>query len=139
MYSWTHRVRYIVLIYLTCINIKFSLLQVTEETCQILQCFGYYFEQRGLVAVKGKGQLMTYYLQGKRDSVTGEPEKSMVRKIIYIILFHWCIPIAFATKKEQRSFDFDVYSQVITNNNGLTYIIYLRGRRRRDCSFIKIF
>lgn len=37
--------------------------QVTEETCQILQAFGYTFEQRGLVAVKGKGQLMTYYLQ----------------------------------------------------------------------------
>lgn len=41
--------------------------QVTEETCHILETFGYYFEQRGLVAVKGKGQLMTYYLQGKRD------------------------------------------------------------------------
>lgn len=41
---------------------------MTEETCQILQSFGYYFEQRGLVAVKGKGQLMTYYLQGKREA-----------------------------------------------------------------------
>lgn len=40
----------------------FKLLQVTEETCEILQTFGYTFEQRGLVAVKGKGQLMTYYL-----------------------------------------------------------------------------
>lgn len=38
---------------------------MTEETCDILQHFGYQFEQRGLVAVKGKGQLMTYYLQGK--------------------------------------------------------------------------
>lgn len=37
--------------------------QVTEETCQILRRFNYQFEQRGLVAVKGKGQLMTYYLQ----------------------------------------------------------------------------
>lgn len=43
---------------------------MTEETCQILQNFGYYFEQRGLVAVKGKGQLMTYYLQGKREGGT---------------------------------------------------------------------
>lgn len=40
-------------------------LQVTEETCTILQHFGFKFEQRGLVAVKGKGQLMTYYLVGK--------------------------------------------------------------------------
>ena len=38
---------------------------MTEETCNILQHFGYKFEQRGLVAVKGKGQLMTYYLVGK--------------------------------------------------------------------------
>ncbi|XP_052865244.1 adenylate cyclase type 3 [Anopheles cruzii] len=44
---------------------KAGAIQVTEETCQILQTFGYTFEQRGLVAVKGKGQLMTYYLQGK--------------------------------------------------------------------------
>lgn len=44
---------------------KAGAIQVTEETCQILQQFGYTFEQRGMVAVKGKGQLMTYYLQGK--------------------------------------------------------------------------
>ncbi|CAG4968046.1 unnamed protein product [Colias eurytheme] len=47
---------------------KAGCIQVTEETCEILQKFGYYFEQRGLVAVKGKGQLMTYYLQGKHDA-----------------------------------------------------------------------
>ncbi|CAH0556773.1 unnamed protein product [Brassicogethes aeneus] len=44
--------------------------KVTEETCEILQCFGYQFEQRGLVAVKGKGQLMTYYLLGKAGKIT---------------------------------------------------------------------
>ncbi|KAL4704044.1 hypothetical protein ACJJTC_001966 [Scirpophaga incertulas] len=47
---------------------KAGCIQVTQETSEILQKFGYYFEQRGLVAVKGKGQLMTYYLQGKRDA-----------------------------------------------------------------------
>lgn len=41
---------------------KAGAIQVTQETCEILQTFGYSFEQRGLVAVKGKGQLMTYYL-----------------------------------------------------------------------------
>jgi hypothetical protein len=46
---------------------KAGAVQVTEETCHILQLFGYTFEQRGLVAVKGKGQLMTYYLIGKSD------------------------------------------------------------------------
>ena len=37
-------------------------IQVTKECCDILTNFGYQFEQRGLVHVKGKGQLMTYYL-----------------------------------------------------------------------------
>lgn len=45
---------------------KAGCIQVTEETCRILERFGYEFEQRGLVAVKGKGQLMTYYLLGRR-------------------------------------------------------------------------
>ncbi|KAF5300267.1 hypothetical protein FQA39_LY11124 [Lamprigera yunnana] len=49
---------------------KAGCIQVTEETCQILQNFGYQFEQRGLVAVKGKGQLMTYYLLGKTGKIT---------------------------------------------------------------------
>ncbi|KAF2902841.1 hypothetical protein ILUMI_03347 [Ignelater luminosus] len=49
---------------------KAGCIQVTEETCQILQHFGYQFEQRGLVAVKGKGQLMTYYLLGKAGKIT---------------------------------------------------------------------
>lgn len=46
-------------------------MQVTDETCAILQHFGYIFEQRGLVSVKGKGQLMTYYLIGKGSTGTG--------------------------------------------------------------------
>lgn len=35
--------------------------------------FGYTFEQRGLVSVKGKGQLMTYYLQGKSQKLPTSP------------------------------------------------------------------
>ncbi|XP_047516260.1 adenylate cyclase type 3 isoform X1 [Pieris napi] len=57
---------------------KAGCIQVTEETCEILQKFGYYFEQRGLVAVKGKGQLMTYYLLGKREN--GNPDCPMVEE-----------------------------------------------------------
>jgi len=52
---------------------KAGAIQVTEETCQILQTFGYTFEQRGFVAVKGKGQLMTYYLQGKAEKAPLSP------------------------------------------------------------------
>ena len=53
---------------------------MTEETCEILQHFGYQFEQRGLVAVKGKGQLMTYYLLGKAGKIT--PPTAPVSPII---------------------------------------------------------
>lgn len=36
----------------------------------ILKQFGYKFQQRGLVKVKGKGDLMTYFLVGKDAGVT---------------------------------------------------------------------
>ena len=47
---------------------KAGCIQVVEETKNILEEFGYIFEQRGLVSVKGKGQLMTYYLVGKKSA-----------------------------------------------------------------------
>nr|XP_005996420.1 PREDICTED: adenylate cyclase type 7 [Latimeria chalumnae] len=37
-------------------------IQVTEETRNILQKFGYACECRGLIKVKGKGELMTYFV-----------------------------------------------------------------------------
>lgn len=52
---------------------KAGAIQITEETTHILKTFGYTFEQRGLVAVKGKGQLMTYYLQGKSTKPNATP------------------------------------------------------------------
>lgn len=42
---------------------KAGAIQVTQETCSILEKFGYTFMQRGLVMVKGKGELLTFYLQ----------------------------------------------------------------------------
>lgn len=48
--------------------------QVTDETTEILKHFGYVFEQRGLVSVKGKGQLMTYYLIGKGGTSPSNPK-----------------------------------------------------------------
>ncbi|XP_050076662.1 adenylate cyclase type 3 [Anopheles maculipalpis] len=60
---------------------KAGAIQVTEETCQILQTFGYTFEQRGLVAVKGKGQLMTYYLQGKIPRPAGPTASPILQNV----------------------------------------------------------
>lgn len=37
-------------------------LQVTEETAQALQSLGYTCYSRGIIKVKGKGQLCTYFL-----------------------------------------------------------------------------
>ncbi|XP_041375220.1 adenylate cyclase type 3-like [Gigantopelta aegis] len=42
-------------------------IQITKETMTILQDFGYIFERRGLVKVKGKGEMMTYFIEGKVD------------------------------------------------------------------------
>jgi hypothetical protein len=41
--------------------------QVVEDTMLILEEFGYKFEKRGLVKVKGKGELVTYFLVGKEE------------------------------------------------------------------------
>lgn len=41
---------------------KAGAIQVTHETCEFLKTFGYHFKQRGMVDVKGKGQLLTYYV-----------------------------------------------------------------------------
>ncbi|XP_077314525.1 adenylate cyclase type 7 [Lithobates pipiens] len=38
-------------------------IQVTEETCRILEGLGYSCECRGLINVKGKGELRTYFVQ----------------------------------------------------------------------------
>lgn len=42
-------------------------IQVVKETADILESFGFTLEQRGLVSVKGKGMLMTFYLLGRKQ------------------------------------------------------------------------
>ncbi|KAH9372417.1 hypothetical protein HPB48_009641 [Haemaphysalis longicornis] len=42
-------------------------IQVVKETADILESFGFALEQRGLVSVKGKGMLMTFYLLGRKQ------------------------------------------------------------------------
>ena len=54
--------------------------QVTEETYRILKAFGYQFEQRGLVNVKGKGQLMTYYLTGRGPELSNQEVDDLLDK-----------------------------------------------------------
>lgn len=41
--------------------------QVTEQTYEILKDKGFKFIYRGPVKVKGKGQLVTYYLTGRDE------------------------------------------------------------------------
>ncbi|XP_002734095.1 adenylate cyclase type 3 [Saccoglossus kowalevskii] len=48
-------------------------IQVVEDTMKLLRPFGYKFEQRGLVKVKGKGELLTFYLIGKEDGCNALP------------------------------------------------------------------
>ncbi|CAG7728596.1 unnamed protein product [Allacma fusca] len=52
--------------------------KVTDETYKILLLYGYLFEQRGLVNVKGKGQLMTYYLVGRGPELTDEQVQKLL-------------------------------------------------------------
>ncbi|KAG8192965.1 hypothetical protein JTE90_028087 [Oedothorax gibbosus] len=54
---------------------KAGCIQVVEETARILEEFDYVFEQRGMVAVKGKGNLMTYYLLGRKSDLKNSAAK----------------------------------------------------------------
>ncbi|XP_044580736.1 adenylate cyclase type 3-like [Cotesia glomerata] len=55
---------------------KVGHIQVTDETRQILEPFGYGFIQRGMIFVKGKGQLLTHYLVSK-DGVNLELDSDL--------------------------------------------------------------
>ncbi len=56
-------------------------IQVTTETYRILRLYGYVFEQRGLVNVKGKGQLMTYYLINKGPEPSSVDLKALIAEL----------------------------------------------------------
>lgn len=51
-------------------------IQVVKETADILETFGFILEQRGLVSVKGKGMLMTFYLLGKKPPAAQQAQPS---------------------------------------------------------------
>nr|CAD7262346.1 unnamed protein product [Timema shepardi] len=72
---------------------KAGCIQVTDETTGILQHFGYVFEQRGLVSVKGKGQLMTYYLIGKGDEAESHPKLPATPNHVEDATSHSDVPI----------------------------------------------
>lgn len=56
------------------LSIVSLLSQVVEEAMILLRdLYGYKFEQRGLIKVKGKGELMTYFLVGKPDATADLP------------------------------------------------------------------
>lgn len=50
--------------------------QVTEETARVLQSLGYTCYSRGIIKVKGKGQLCTYFLNTDLTR-TGPPSATL--------------------------------------------------------------
>lgn len=57
---------------------KAGYMQVTEQTYEILKDKGFKFIYRGPVKVKGKGQLVTYYLTGREEKKDHLPLPNMV-------------------------------------------------------------
>lgn len=53
-----------------------SLLQVTEEVHRLLRRGAYRFVCRGKVSVKGKGEMLTYFLEGRTDG-NGSQSRSL--------------------------------------------------------------
>ncbi len=48
-------------------------IQVTQDMVNILQPKGYEMEQRGLVKVKGKGEMLTYFLNSSPNRNARRP------------------------------------------------------------------
>ncbi|XP_012289111.1 adenylate cyclase type 3 [Orussus abietinus] len=65
---------------------KVGCIQVTDETRKILEPFGFGFEQRGMVFVKGKGQLLTHYLVSK-DGVSLNLDSDLPVKPAHPIIY----------------------------------------------------
>lgn len=57
-------------------------IQVVEACMNILKRYGFKFEKRGLVKVKGKGELMTYYLIGKDETVRNDMDNSIPNMVV---------------------------------------------------------
>ena len=52
-------------------NFKLSMFQVTQDIEQILKPKGFQLTCRGLIPVKGKGEMLTYFLDGKGSNASG--------------------------------------------------------------------
>ena len=63
---------------LTVSNLSQAYFQVTEEVKKILEQEGFEFECRGLINVKGKGEMTTYFLKIPEDEL--EPELGISEK-----------------------------------------------------------
>ncbi|XP_035702873.1 adenylate cyclase type 3 [Folsomia candida] len=59
---------------------KAGKMQVTEECYKILRMYGYEFELRGYVSVKGKGDLLTYFLIGVGKGELSDEELEALEK-----------------------------------------------------------
>ncbi|XP_041481700.1 adenylate cyclase type 3-like isoform X1 [Lytechinus variegatus] len=57
-------------------------IQVVESCMNILKRYGFKFEKRGLVKVKGKGELMTYYLTGKEEMARNDMDNSIPNMVV---------------------------------------------------------
>ncbi|CAB4043256.1 adenylate cyclase type 3-like [Paramuricea clavata] len=60
---------------------KGGYIQIVEKTYEMLKDKGYTFIYRGLVQVKGKGTLTTYYLTGKLDQNSNNPPHAHLNTI----------------------------------------------------------
>lgn len=60
-----------------------SPLQVTEEVQRLLRQRGYNFLCRGKVSVKGKGEMLTYFLEGRTDGNGPHPRSLNSERRVY--------------------------------------------------------
>ncbi|TRY88478.1 hypothetical protein DNTS_005159, partial [Danionella cerebrum] len=57
-------------------------IQVVEDCCNILKEYGFRFVRRGPIYVKGKGELLTFFMKGKDKAVEKAKEVSLPHQIL---------------------------------------------------------
>lgn len=62
---------------------KYFYFQVTEDVHRILKRCNYEFVCRGKVSVKGKGEMLTYFLEGKVDGINAQTRSLNLERKMY--------------------------------------------------------
>lgn len=92
-----------------------SIIQVTEEVYRLLNT-NYDLVCRGKVSVKGKGEMLTYFLEGKVQGVGTATKSSVMRSVSLARRIHSCGKTSTPTNLACSAASLTTYASVCSTN-----------------------